>query len=211
MRKFTGCLFALALGGSCLAQQWDVGVAGGLEVYKNLTVTNGSDQASAGFKPGLVVSAFAAQDLYQHLGGEIRYDFGFANMKESSGGTSVDFGAQTHAIHYDFMFYGARRDAKLRPFLLAGGGIKIYRGTGQEQEFQPLANFAILSKTKQIEGLITAGGGVKFQVGHRKFIYLEVIDFITRTPQNVIAPYPPSSISGWVHGFAPMVALSFGF
>ena len=211
MRIYTGCLLALALGGSCLAQQWEVGVAGGLEVYKNLSVTNPLGQASAGFKPGLVAGVFAAQDMYQHLGGEIRYDFGFANMKESSGGTSVNFGAQTHAIHYDLMFYGARRDAKLRPFLLAGGGIKLYRGTGQEQEFQPLANFAILSKTRQIEGLITAGGGVKFQVGQRKFIYLEAIDFITRTPQNVIAPYPPSSISKWVHGFAPMVALSFGF
>ena len=31
MRKYTVCLFAFALGGTCLAQQWELGAAGGLE------------------------------------------------------------------------------------------------------------------------------------------------------------------------------------
>ena len=211
MRKHTVCLFAFALGGTCLAQQWELGAAGGLEIYKNLSVTRGSQSATAGFKPGVAASVFATQNLYQHLGGQIRYTIGFGDMKVSSGGTEATFGAQTHAFHYDLLFYGSRREAKVRPFVAAGGGIKLYRGTGKEQVSQPLAQFAILTKTQQAEGLITVGGGVKFQIGRRGFVYIEARDYITRTPKNVIAPFTGSSIGGWVHGILPMLGVSLGF
>ena len=211
MRKHTVCLLTLALGGTCLAQQWEVGAAGGLEIYKNLTVTRGSLDATAGFKPGVAASVFAAQNLYQHLGGEFRYTIGLGDMKVSSGGTEATFAAQTHAVHYDLLFYGTRREAKVRPFVAAGGGVKVYRGTGKEQESQPLGQFALLTKTQQVEGLITVGGGVKLQVGRRSFVYIEARDYITRTPKNVIAPFTGSSISGWMHGYLPMLGVSIGF
>jgi len=50
--------------------------AGGLEIYKNLSVKRGRWTATAGFKPGVAASVFAAQNLYQHLGGEFRYTIG---------------------------------------------------------------------------------------------------------------------------------------
>ena len=211
MRRPRICLFALVLGGSCLAQQWELGASGGLAFYKDLTVTRGSQSATAGFKPGVAVSVFASQNLYQHLGGEFRYTFGFSDMKVSSGGTETTFSAQTHALHYDLLFYGARREAKVRPFVAAGGGIKVYRGTGKEQESQPLAQFAILTRTQQVEGLISVGGGVKLKVGQRASVCLEARDYITRTPQNVIAPWTGSTISGWVHGIMPMLGVSLRF
>jgi hypothetical protein len=204
-------LLALAIGGSCLAAQWEVGVAGGVNVFNTLSVTRASGSADAGFKAGPIVGAFLSQDLYEHLGGQFRYDFGFSDMKLSQGGTDVSFGAQTHSIHYDLLFYTSGTKASVRPYLAVGGGMRIYRGTGKEQESQPLAQYAILSKTQQIQGLLTFGGGVKAQVGHRAYLYVEVRDFMTRTPDKVIAPFTGSKISGWLHGITPMVGLSISF
>lgn len=211
MRKLTVCLFALALGGTGLAQQWELGGAGGIGVYKNLTVTRGSQSVTAGFKEGVAFSAFAAQNMYQHLGGQFRYTFQFDDLKLSGNGAEASFSGLSHAVHYDLMFYGTRREAAVRPFIAAGGGIKIYRGTGKEQETQPLGQFALLTKTQQVEPLISVGGGVKVKLGRRAFLYAEVRDYITPTPKNVIAPFTGSKISGWVHDFVPMVAISIGF
>ena len=211
MHKLTVCLFALALGGTCLAQQWELGGAGGIGIYKNLTVTRGSQSVTAGFKEGVAFSAFAAQNMYQHLGGQFRYTFQFNDLKLSGNGQEASFSALSHAVHYDLMLYGTRREAAVRPFVAAGGGIKVYRGTGKEQETQPLGQFALLSKTQQVEPLISVGGGVKVKLGRRAFVYVEVRDYITPTPKNVIAPFTGSKISGWVHDFMPMVAISIGF
>ena len=211
MRKLTVCLSTLALAGTCLAQQWDVGVAGGVGIYKNVTVTRGSQEASAGFKPGVVVGAFTTQNISEHLGGQLRYTLGLNDMKLSSGGTETTFSAQTHAVHYDVLLFGAHRDATVRPFLAGGGGVKFYRGTGTEQVTQPLGQFAILSKTSHVRGLISVGGGVKVKVGARLYLTLEARDYITPAPTKVITPFSGSKLNGWMHEITPMLGVSIGF
>jgi hypothetical protein len=211
MRKLTVCLSALALAGTCFAQQWDLGVAGGFGVYKNLTVTRNSGEATTGFKPGPVVGVFTSQNISEHLGGQLRYTLGFSDMKLSSGGTETTFAAQTHAVHYDVLLFGAHRDAKVRPFVAGGGGVKFYRGTGTEQQTQPLAQFAILSKTSHLRGLISVGGGVKVKVGARVYLSLEARDYITPAPTKVITPFIGSKLNGWMHEFTPMLGVSVGF
>lgn len=211
MRKLTACLFALTLGGTCLAQQWEIGGAAGFAFYKNMTVTRASGTASAGFKPGAAFSGYATQNLYNRLGGQFRYTYQMSDLMVSSGGTEATFGGRSHAIHYDLLFYATDKESKARPYLAAGGGMKLYQGTGKETVTQPLSQFAILTKTSQIQGLISVGGGVKYKVGDRKFLNLEIRDFITPAPKDVVAPYIGSKMSGWVHSFLPMVGLSFGF
>ncbi len=211
MRKLTGCLFALALSGACFAQQWELGGAGGIGIYKNLTVSRGSGEVTAGFKPGMIFSGYASQNLYEHLGGQFRYTQGFSKLKLSGNGTDTDFSARTHAFHYDLLFFAAKREAPMRPFIAAGGGMMLYRGVGKENLTQPLAQYAILTKTQQITGLISVGGGLKFKMGDRAFVTVEVRDYITPAPKDVIAPMTGSKLNGWVHGFMPMLGISISF
>jgi hypothetical protein len=214
MRCIAAVAFSLAFGGACLAQQWELGAGAGMGFHKNLTVSNSSGSADAGFKPGPAFSVFAAQDMYQHLGGAFRYTFQMSDLKLSSGGVEESFGARSHAIEYDVVFYGGGREANVRPFLSAGGGVKIYEGSGKEQLSQPLENYALLTKTRELKPLISAGGGVKVRVGRGKFLYLEARDYITPPPQQVLAPntITGSKLSGgWVHDFVPMLSLSFSF
>lgn len=205
-------LFTFLCAGAGLAQQWEAGVGGGIAVYKNATVTSGGATADAGLKPAPAFSAFATQNGRGRLSGEIRYTFQFGDFKVSSGGTETTFSGQTHAVHYDVLFHTSSASAHVRPYVLAGGGMKIYRGTGKEQAAAPaLANFAILSKTQDTKGLIVFGAGVKTKLGRRSALRLEVRDYLTPVPEHVIAAAPGAKLSGWLHGFTPMVDLSFGF
>ena len=210
MRKLTIILFALALGGTCMAQQWELGAAGGLGVYTNLTVTNATASATAGLKPNAVVGVFVSQDMFEHLGGQIRYNVGFNSLKLSSGGTDYSFSAMTHAVNYDLLFFLKGRDTAMRPFISAGGGAKLYWGTGKEIAIQPLVQFAALTKTRQIEGMASIGAGLKWKVGDRTFVTAEIHDYITPAPKKVIAPIPGSKLAGWLHEITPMVGVSWG-
>jgi hypothetical protein len=211
MRTLTVCFFALSLGGTCLAQQWEIGGAAGYSFYRDMTVTRASGTASAGFKPGAAFSAFGTQNLYNRLGGQFRYTYQMSDLKLSSGGTEARFAGRSQAFHYDLLFYATDKESKLRPFVAGGGGIKLYQGTGKEVVAQPLGQFALLTKTSQAVGLISAGGGVKCRVAGRTYLTVEVRDYITPPPKEVIAPYTGSKLSGWVHSIVPMVGLSFGF
>jgi transketolase C-terminal domain/subunit len=211
MRLLTVSLLALLAAGACSAQQREFGFAGGVGVFKNGTVTSATGTADAGFKPGAAMSAFFTQNMYHHVSGQIRYTFQFDDMRLSSGGTEATFKAQSHAIHYDLQFLGGSPEAPVRPYLLAGGGVKIYRGTGQEREMQDLIEYAALTRVQQTVPLVTFGGGVKFSVGRRAFLYVEARDYLTPFPKNVIAPVPPSRAGGWIHDFTPMIGLSFTF
>jgi hypothetical protein len=213
MRTFRTLAFAgmLAAAPVCLAQGWYAGVSGGLGYSTNLTVTNPSGNATAGFKPGPVVGATLGQEMYEHLAGEFHYLYRFSTMKLESGGTKVDFSGRSHSFHYDLLFLGGKRTSAVRPFLAVGGGVRVYQGTGKEVEFQPLMDLAVLTHTRETKGLASVGGGIKWSIGRRGFLRLEARDYITPTPKVVIAPVPPSKISGWIHDITPMVTLGFSF
>ena len=51
------------------------------------------------------------------FGGELRYDHEIGDLKLSSGGTSVKFGSQSNAIHYDFLYNFTSSEAAVRPFV----------------------------------------------------------------------------------------------
>jgi hypothetical protein len=205
-------VLCLALGGMALAQQWEVGVSGGVAVHKNATVKNASRSGDAGFKTGPAFSVFASQNMYEHLGGELRYTFQLSDMKVSSGGAEATFDGQSHAFHYDLLFYATGRGSAVRPYLIAGGGGKYYRGTGKESAAAPPnADLAILTKTSQFEPLIVFGGGVRVKTGGSTSFRIEARDYLSPIPKDIIAPVPGASMSRWVHAFTPMVSVSFGF
>ncbi|HLJ47230.1 MAG TPA: outer membrane beta-barrel protein [Bryobacteraceae bacterium] len=213
MKHFSLFLFcAVATAGAAFAQKWEVGAGVGGAFYTSQSFTNAGSSATGSLSMGPVVSAWLGNNSGRLLGGEFRYDYEFTNLELNSGGTKASFGAQTHSFHYDFLFHFAPREARIRPFVAAGGGIKMFRGTGTEQAFQPLSNLGLLSKTSQIEGLVSVGGGVKFTLASIVQLRLEVHDYLTPFPNKVIAPgLGAKGGSGWLQDFVPMAALAITF
>ena len=213
MKHFVSVMF-VALAASApmaFAQRWEVGIAGGGNFYTSQTFKNAVGNADAGLANGFAVSAWLGNNTSNVVGGELRYDYERSDLKLSSGGTQVNFGAQTNAIHYDFLLHFAPSESPVRPFVAAGGGVKHYSGTGAEQAFQPLSNIALLTKTSQIEPLVSIGGGLKFNLAKSVHLRLEVHDYLTPFPKNVIAPAQGSKVGGWLSDFVVSAGLSFAF
>jgi hypothetical protein len=179
--------------------------------YDDKTLSGPGGTAKAGFQNGLGASIWLGQHNYSKVSGEIRYDYLRNDLMLDGAGTKVTFGGESHAIHYDVHFHFTDRKSRTRPYVLAGGGIKQFRGTGQERAFQPLSQIAVLTKTSQMAGLLTFGVGVKFALGERVWVRLEFRDNLTRFPQDVITPNRATGASGWINNFAPTAGLSIAF
>jgi Outer membrane protein beta-barrel domain len=201
----------LAVAPAALAQSWEVGFGGGGSFSTSATVQNPAGNGTAGFAPGFGVSAWLGNNVTGSVGGEFRYDYERSDLRVSSGGTTATFGGQTNAVHYDVLLHFAPSESRVRPFIAAGAGVKLFSGTGTEQAFQPLSNLALLTKTNQVEPVISVGGGLKFAISHSANLRLEVHDYLSPFPTNVIAPGPGSKIGGWLSDLVISAGLSFAF
>ena len=194
---------------AAVAQRWEVGILGGGGFYLNNSVKGLTTSGTAGFKPGFSAGGWLAHNALGRLGGEARYVFQQNEMKVNSGGASASFGGQSHILHYDLVLHTNSREDRMRPYVAVGGGMKGYRGTGTERAFQPLGNLAILSRTSEWKPMLSFGAGVKWSLGQRMMVRVEVRDYVTPFPSSVILPGPGSKISGWVHDITPTVGLSY--
>src|SRR5579859_2131186 len=89
---------------AAFAQKWEVGFGAGGSFLTSQTVTNPAGNADATRNPGLALSAWLDNNIGSGIfGGELRYDHENGDLKLSSGGTSVTFGSQSNAVHYDFL------------------------------------------------------------------------------------------------------------
>ena len=210
MRFIDVCaLAALAL--PALAQRHDFGIHGGGSLYQKKTISNPRGTADAGFSTGWLAGFTVGNDMYEHFGGEIRYNYLNNKMKLESGSTQATFSGRSHAIHYDVLIYGSGREAPIRPYVAVGGGAKIYQGTGTEQAFQPLSNIGILTKTTDVRGLVSFGGGVKARLSDRMMLRVDVHDYLTPFPEKVITPASGSDVSGWLNNIVASVGISWRF
>ena len=195
----------------CAAQQWEIGGALGYGIYTHQTVERSNAQAKAGFRHGLAFGIVGGQDLYRYVGGELRYTYRDSDPKLSSNGTDVRFAGEAHAIHYDFLINAAPKGSRIRPFLATGLGIKVFRGTGLETAFQPLNNLAVYTRVREVKPLISLGAGIRIAVSRHLTMRLDVRDYITPFPAQVIAPVPGARLTGWLHDFVPMVGVGVVF
>lgn len=206
--RFTLLWFTLA--GACVAQQWQLGGGVGAAVYPDVTVRRGGAEAEAGFDTAPAFTVFGVHDMYEHVSGELRYTFQFTDMKVSFNGVEAESSAQTHAFSYVLLLYPNRRDAAVRPYFLAGGGGKVYWGTGEQRAAAPPnAQFAILTQTSEIKGMAAFGAGVSARISDRVYLRFDVRDNLTPFPKEVIAPVPGARIDGWLHCIVPTVGVSF--
>jgi Outer membrane protein beta-barrel domain len=204
-------LLTLGLAGIGQAQEWEIGGIGGAGFMNGMDIARPGSSASTGFKTGVAFGAFAGSNLYAHLSGEIRYTYQMSDLKLSGNGSEVTFTGVAHVIHYDLLYHPANKRSKVQPFVAAGAGIKLYRGTGKEQAYQPLSNYAFLTRTSDLRPLISAGGGIKYRISEHMIFRAEIRDYVTPFPNKVITPAPGAKVSGWVQDFVPMFGLSFIF
>ncbi len=213
MKHFASVTFFMVMAAAPLAfaQKWEVGAGIGGAFYTSQTFKNAVGSADVSRANGLAVSAWLGNNSSGIFGGELRYDYENGDLQLKSGGQTVSFASSSNAIHYDFVLHAGGREARVRPFIAAGAGIKGFTGSGKEVPFQPLGNLALLTKTTQWKPLVSVGGGVKFHVASNVQFRVEVHDYLTPFPDNVVAPAVGSSKPGWLSDFVAMAGLSFTF
>ncbi len=197
--------------GTCFGQSWSLGGAAGFGFYHDATINNGSASAQAGFGPRVAISAVLGQNMGNYFGGELRYTFRDGDSELKSAGREVNMDAEAHAVHYDFLVYATPRDRRLRPYAAVGGGIKRYMSTGVEYPAQPLSNFAFLTHANEVEGLLSAGGGLKYAVNDHLLVRLDFRYYATPFPEKLFVPSAGARIHGWLHDFVPMAGLDWTF
>jgi hypothetical protein len=203
--------FSAALAPAAMAQKWEFGggVGGGFYTSQDVTAPGGS--AAAKLQSNLAGGAWLANNGQGHWGGEAHFDYQMGDLLLNSQGNSASFGAHTYAMHYDALWYATRNGSRIRPFVALGGGVKVFQGTGTEVVYQPLSNFALLTKQQDLTPLVSAGGGVKIQLTSHIQFRLEVHDYLSPFPKKVIVPNQGAKVGGWLQDFVPMAGLSFTF
>lgn len=206
-----GVLLLAAVGVCAQAQQWEFGGVGGGAFLNTVSVSAPAGSATAGFQTGGVVGGFLGQNISNHIGGEIRYEFFQSNLELKSGGSSATFSGQAHAIHYDLLFHTNSKTSSVQFFGAVGGGMKLFRGTGTEMVQQPLYQFGYFTKTQTIKPMLDVGGGLKFSITKRVSLRLEVRDFITGFPTQVLTPPAGVKYGTLLQTIVPMAGLSYAF
>lgn len=211
LAAFTALSLAFIATPKLSAQRWELGAGGAGTFYTSKDVSVGSLKANAGFKSGWGATGWIGNDISNLVSGEIRYMYQANDLKLESGGTSYTFGAKSHSIHYDFLLHAAPRNAKVRPFVAFGAGMRGYTGTGREVALQPLSNFAFLTKTSEWVPLVSLGAGIKFIPTKRLAFRAEFRDYLSPIPSQVITPAPGAKLSGWYQNFVALFGVSLLF
>ena len=199
------------------AQRYEFGLHAGMSLYTKRTVESAPSglgrirSGEAGFKTGAGFGLTLGHNMYRHIGGEVRYSMLLNDMKLEAAGGSVAFGSQAHAISYDLLVHFQPFGAKVRPYASFGGGLKYFRGTGTETAFQPLIEYAVLTRTSEIRPMASFGGGVKIALGRKMQFRIDVHDYFTAIPTKLIAPVPGASLGGWMHNIVPSGGIGFTF
>mgnify|MGYP003338741369 CR=1 FL=1 len=58
---------------------------------------------------------------------------------------------------------------------------------------------------------VSLGAGVKWQIAKSLQFRLEVHDYLTQFPKQVIAPNTGTKLDGWLNNIVPMVGISYLF
>jgi hypothetical protein len=199
---------AAALAPAALAQRWEVGGGAGGGFYTSQDVSLDGSSVSAKIDSNVAASAWLGNNSLNKWGGQLQFDFQMGDLALNGQGTSASFAGRSYAFHYDFLWHFKPYGAKIRPYVNAGAGIKVYQGVGSQVAYQPLSNFALLTQGQDVTPLISVGGGVKVQLSPRVQLRFELHDYATTFPKQVITPNG-TKVGDWLMDFVPMVGISY--
>jgi hypothetical protein len=209
MRKIAVTTLFLAAAASCFGQQWAFGGMGGGGFLSNVNVSGAAGSATAGFQTGGAVGAFFGQNLYPHWSGELRYMYLQNDLHIESNGTNATFSGNAQVLHYDVLYHTNKKGSKMQAFVAVGGGMKIFRGTGTEEAYQPNYQFGYMTKAQQLKPMGDAGAGVRFELRPGLYVRTEFRDYITPFPSQIIAPAPGVKYGKILNDIVPTVSLSY--
>jgi hypothetical protein len=197
----------------CQAQPWELGAIGGYGWYHDSSITNGLGSAEAGIPARAAFGVTLTENMYNYVGGEIRYLFRFGGPELKSSGIEANLDGHTNLVTYDFLFYTSPKESSIRPYIAAGAGIKVYTGLGPRflGLNQSLANLALLRPVNQVEPAISVGGGMKFRMPKRTQLRVDFRAYMTPLPDQLFRPIGPSVIRGWLYDFVPLGGISYVF
>jgi hypothetical protein len=211
LSKLLFVLFAMTFSNVCLAQKWEIGGTGGFSWYTNPSISDGGGlSAEAGFPPKGAFGVVFGNNMYEHVGGEIRYLFQLGGPQLRSDGTQVNMTGHTNLIVYDLLIHLTPRDNRLRPFFAGGAGIKVFSGTGDFVN-NPLNNFVRLRSETEVEPAISAGGGVKYRITRHAQLRMDFRTYFSPLPRDIFRRTAGTNVHGWIYGFVPMVGVSYVF
>lgn len=207
-RTLVVCL-AVSAAPMAMAQKWEFGGGAGGAFNTSKDLTRPTETATGNIKTGVAASAWLGNNTNNRWGGEIRYTYQMGDLQLKQGSTTATFSGESHTIGYDFLWHATDTNAASRPYIAFGGGAKVFRGTGTEGVTQPLSRFALLTKTQEVQGMISVGAGVKVKTGKNWQLRLDVHDYITRFPAEVMQPNVGTQVGGWVHNIVPSLGFSW--
>jgi hypothetical protein len=191
------------------AQTLEIGVLGGGGFLSKVPVVGAPSSVAAGFQSGPAMGAVFTQNMYSHVSGEILYFFEQSNLHLSSGSDSATFAGRAHVLEYEILYHLQPRNARVRSYFAVGGGVKVFQGTGAEAAYQPLMQYAYLTRTNELKPLLMFGGGVRVALRGRMAARFDLRDQLTTFPTKVISPAPGMAINSWLHDFAPTFGLEW--
>jgi hypothetical protein len=203
----------ILLGGTALLSaplfgQWELGGVGGWAYRPTFSVQNGTgNSANAGFNNGYAWGFTGGLTEYKYLGGEASYLYEGGGYKVKSGSDEATFKGYAQTVHFDLVMHTAPRTSKLRPFVGFGGGVRFYKGTGQDEAYQPLSDYVLLTRTNDTKALVTGAGGIKYRFAEHWLFRVEARYFGTPRPTGVLAPAPGATSGGWMNDVVGL----FGF
>jgi len=142
----------------------------------------GSRDVTVRFSPGYLVGARISENLGQYFGAELDYSLGnqpveFRNLSPTLPLVNIDHRA--HNIAYTVLFYGLKRNSRIRPYGAVGPGITLYETFGESEDD---AEALGLTLTNRWKAALAVGGGVKYRVTEQVGFRFDVRDHITGVP-----------------------------
>ena len=195
----------------CLAQDTEIGGAIGYGVYRDGSIYAPGGKAEAGIRNRFAAGVVFGDDLYNHLSGEIRYLYHDGHAFLSAGGVKADMQGQSHTFTYDLLFHLKEREHRIRPFFVAGGGVKGYVVAGPAPLPQPIPNIASLVTVDEWKPVISLGGGVKFRFYKNIILRGDFRDYLTTFPRRQIVPAANGTARGIFQQFTPFFGVSYTF
>jgi hypothetical protein len=197
---------------ACLAQtNWHLGIVGGHAMYSGGTIFSPAGRAEVGVRDRFVIGVALSEDMYEHLSGELRYTYQDGDPFIEARGAQVNVQGQSHTINYDLLIHFRHRGHRVRPYVAAGAGAKLYRVSGPPPMVQPFPDIAVLTTRDNWTPVVSLGAGVKVRVHPRMVAGFDFRDFVSTFPTRLFVPAPFGSTRGYFHQFTPMVTLSYVF
>lgn len=191
-----------------LAGDWQATAAAGFGQYHPLAFHTPAGAAEAGIGPRYALSATVGRQFAGHFALELGWTLQDGDFELSSGSRKTAFDANAHSLHGDLLVYLRRPAAKLRPYVMAAAGVKIYRGLEAPLP-RPLGEFGSFRDGNDARALAAFGGGLEYTLAPHWALRLDLRDNATPFPSAVIVPAAGANLGGWLHDFVASAGVTF--